>query len=342
MKRDLVDIDGLLESVFYRLPSVFPEFGWKPRSGGGWVATSRAHTKSLAAARPDRIVSLKPGGFFIFGMGGTHWMAYLNGGTFPQGEGWKSVVDELAARVGRDGPTALAVARVERRVDSGVLERLSQGAVVLSKLYPGRALRVLRERRISDETISARGLGYCSSVDEWLQASRVSRAEVDQVPGWPEKSGVWNERIIGPWRRSDGVISALFGRALATGPKYMVCGARPMLYGHDRWAKNAPEIVHIVEGLLNVSELESAGLKNVAALGGNAFSIEVQKTLARAGVKKALVALDADRGGSEGVDLLQRQLQVVGGPLEIEFVSVGRGNPTFLDFVGESRKVPTF
>lgn len=269
-------------------------------------------------------------------------MAYLNGGTFPQGEKWKSVVDELAMRVGRDGPTTLAVARGERRVDSGVLERLSQGAVALSKLYPGRALRVLRERRISDETISARGLGYCSNVDEWLEASHVSRAEVDQVPGWPKKSAVWNERIIGPWRRSGGAMSALFGRALSTGPKYMVCGVRPMLYGHDRWTQSAPATVHIIEGLLNVAELESGGLTNVAALGGNAFSIEVQKALARAGVKKALVALDADRGGSEGFERLQRQLEVEGGPLEIEFVSVARGNPTVLDFVGESRKVPTF
>jgi DNA primase len=226
-----------------------------------------------------------------------------------------------------------------RVVNEGVLERLVQGACLLAKQYPGKALRALRERGISDETISVRCLGYTSRVEEWLEVSRVTLAEAQQIPGWPEKYGVWNDRIVGPWRRFDGTTTALWGRALGAGPKYLVCGQRPILYGHDRWSP-APKVVNIIEGILNVCELETAGVANVGALGGNAFTFDVQDALIRAGVQKVRLALDADRGGAEGLELLQRQHRDIAGKLDIEIIHTKpgnrRGNPAAGDFGDET------
>ncbi len=335
--RETDGIESLLDDVFRRLPSVFPEFGWKARHGGGWVATSRTHTKGLCGARPSRVVCLTPQGFYVFGQGATHWLAYLAGGVFPSGAAWLRAVDELRARVGavRSRPVAPVTRPAVHHLGDqhvAVMARLVEGARGLRASYPGRGTRVLRGRGISDETMSLREMGYVSSLQEWLEVSRVRLADVRAIPGWPRHDELWEDRIVGPWRSADGELRALFGRALGESPaKYVVCGRRPLLYGHDRWMAGGrvPRRLTAVEGQLNVLELESAGVSDVSALGGNHVGDELVRALGDAGVEHLHVLFDGDEGGEEGMDALCR-LQ----PVETITVTGGiarRGNPTVDD-----------
>lgn len=335
MRDVMTDVESVLQAVFDRLPSVFPEFGWKARRGGGWVATARHHTKAVCGARPSRVVCLSPAGFYVFGQGATHWLAYLAGGAFPRGPGWREAVDELARRalLVPVAPRPAAPAARDVQGERAVLGRLLQGSLKLSKLYPGKPLAYLQGRGISDETMSRREVGYVSSVEEWLDVSRVQPHQLEDVTGWPERAGVWNDRVVGAWRGIDRSLRALWGRSLSAGPKYLVCGTRPALFGHDRWlgGSPSPEELVVVEGVLNVLELESQGVRNVCALGGTHLSSTTMDDLVTHGVRRLYVVFDGDVGGDDG--LMRLWEQRVPDGLDLSACLAAKGNPSRRDLV---------
>src|SRR3989344_4339752 len=74
----------VLPALFERLNSAFPEFGWT-RTGRGWTATNRDHTKRYSDARPGRVVCNIPSGFLVNGGQAMSWAAYVHGGATPKG-----------------------------------------------------------------------------------------------------------------------------------------------------------------------------------------------------------------------------------------------------------------
>lgn len=332
-KRSALD-EEILPRVFCALPSVFPEFGWVPRRGqGGWVSTNRSHTKSLCAARPSRVVCNEPTGFYVFGQGSTHWLAYLNGGSFPAGSRWKELVEEIATRAGASSLVAQPTPKLEVPSNERALAKLAGAAQTLLRENPGAAWRYARSRGICDGVVFSRELGFVPSVDEWFETAGVSRAEVSTTRGmlWSER--LWGNRLVAPWRNLRGDVVALWGRCLdgAVGvgigsrPKYAVAGDRPMLYGHDR-ALPGREVV-LIEGHMNLLELESAGLRGVASLGGDGVPAGLFEALAEVGVEKVTLGFDGDEAGMLAAARAQRGMTVP-RPLAIEVRCSPSGNPT--------------
>ena len=98
--------DQVLPSVFSRLDTVFPEFGWVCR-GRGWVATNESFAHTRFGVRADRIICTDQRGYYIYGSGHhEHWLSYVNGGVFPSGDHWHRVAGELAGRVSMKGFTS--------------------------------------------------------------------------------------------------------------------------------------------------------------------------------------------------------------------------------------------
>jgi len=94
-----------------------------------------------------------------------------------------------------------------------------------------------------------------------------------------------------------------------------------------------PETIIAIEGKLNVLELESAGLKDICALGGNHVSDELAVALRDVGVKHLHVVFDGDAGGDEGIDALLRLPHVDG--IMVTGCVAPKGNPTAKDILVE-------
>ena len=87
--------------VFEQLDRVFPEFGFV-RDARGWRATNDGATRSVFAARADRVVCHRPGGFLVFGAEPVRWLALVAGEERPTGRAFVEAVRELARRTGID------------------------------------------------------------------------------------------------------------------------------------------------------------------------------------------------------------------------------------------------
>ena len=87
--------------VFERLDEVFPEFGFV-RDARGWRATNDEATRRVFAARAERVVCHRPGGFLVFGAQPVRWLALIAGEQRPTGRAFVEAVRELARRTGID------------------------------------------------------------------------------------------------------------------------------------------------------------------------------------------------------------------------------------------------
>lgn len=98
----------VLPVLFERLPAVFPEFDWRPRGSGEWVAGPHADPAVAEFVGAGRVVRLackrsNAGHFFAHGGRRCSWERYLTGGASePQGKEFVRAVVRLAELVGVD------------------------------------------------------------------------------------------------------------------------------------------------------------------------------------------------------------------------------------------------
>jgi DNA primase len=175
------------------------------------------------------------------------------------------------------------------------------------------AMRVLRDRGMTDETIDLLGFGYAPNVglrahllkagftDPVLFRSGLVRQYEQQTP-----RDVFRNRLMIPIARESGVIVAFGGRALEPGqePKYYnspetsiyVKGRTLFGLNHSKPAISRLKYAVMVEGYFDWAQAWQAGITNVVASSGTALKLEQARLLKRFAAKIVL-NFDPDAAG---------------------------------------------
>lgn len=303
--------DVVLPALATRLDSAFPEFGWK-QDRYGWVATNQEMTHRVLGVRADRVVAhgASPAGFLVHGGEPMLWTAYLNGGEVPRGEGFVSVVRDLASRAGVETSPIDRAEPLDRRTElRHDFFRLCRAELRSEAGAPARSY--LERRGLPADGIEQADLGVVPAelfTKNALEAAGYSELEI-------AKSGVladgrWPGRLCGAWRDERARVGTLWARALESSDAssrylYLRGASRSGLppYGLSdlvRLPAAERREVTIVEGLIDVHHLRTKGFPAVAALGGARVQSESLRRLRRLGIDSLVLAFDNDPAGREG------------------------------------------
>lgn len=215
---------------------------------------------------------------------------------------------------------------------------------LLTKHASGEEARsYLKSRGIGSEAISQFNLGYAPnqwrSVSDFLILKKKYSAEELEAAGLvirKDSNSFYDRfrgRIIFPLKDHKGVVVGFSGRTLIkdekeakyiNSPETMLYSKSKMLYGlweNREYIRKENGIV-LVEGELDVIPSWQAGVKNVAAIKGSAFTQEQAQLMTRF-TKNVIMSLDADSAGQEAIkravtiaenmDLSIRVVQIIGG-----------------------------
>ncbi len=179
-----------------------------------------------------------------------------------------------------------------------------------------RYLQYFIDRNLSEETIKKFRLGFAPDsyekllpllksaghdLEEAANLGLINRSEKSQ--GWFDK---FRFRVIFPFHNTAGRIIGFGGRKLREEqqPKYLNSPESPIykkgeiLYGLHQAIQSVREngFLYIVEGYFDLLRLVEAGINNVAAVSGTAFT-ENQARLIRRYTKNVYIAFDGDSAG---------------------------------------------
>lgn len=309
--------EQVLPALFERLDVAFPDFGWR-RKGQGWTATNREYTKTLAGARPDRVVCNVPVGYYVHGGESVSWASHVSGIPSPRGRDFVEAVRQLADLAGVDAspldrePTPEEEA--ERR-KGGLLEAFFSYARGVLHSDAGKAAReYLVSRGFEVDALEDLPFGRFSSAEEvraHLEAAGFGAEDL-------KRSGLladsrWSGRLVIPWRDRWGCLRSFVARDLSgeaeEGSKYLYSRgtnkAALVAFGLDvaLRSKGGRADLVLVEGILDVISLQSRDFPNVAGIGGSGSELSPGRweALEGFGVRSVTLALDADEAGREGL-----------------------------------------
>jgi len=324
-------------SLFESLDTAFPEFGWKRNRSGGWTATTRETTKRAINARPDRVVCNQPVGFYAHGGSAVRWLDYVNGGSHPRGSEFPEAVRILSKYAGVPFPEVEWTEEQSVAAQKATRERNLQEdfwKVVKDELgtSQGKSTReYLINRGFKEEQIEELPFGLYPKQKQLMNsllAMDYGHDELQILPGLDEESvsrgkSWWEGRLTGIWRTRNRRPQSFWGRAPQwkdedKAPKYLYCGPSTGFFGLDRALNsilhpktnlsgdnasgNQNNSLLIVEGLIDVINLQANGFSNVVALGGKGdrLSVERWQELNSYGIKSVTLGLDADSSGLDG------------------------------------------
>ena len=191
----------------------------------------------------------------------------------------------------------------------------------------------LKERKINAGAIKLYGLGYApkqwQGVSTFLNQKKGYTMEELSAVGLVIRSdsGHYYDRFRGrvmfPLRDHKGSVVGFSGRTLSNdkkeakyinSPETLIYHKSKMLYGlyENREQIRKGDQIILVEGELDVLPSYQAGVKNVVAIKGSAFTEEMGRLIARY-TKNVVYALDADKAGQEAV----KRAVLVADPLEL-------------------------
>ncbi len=205
-----------------------------------------------------------------------------------------------------------------------------------------RAEAYLKERQIFSEARKNFKLGYAPaswrSVSDFLIKKKNYRIEEVEAVGLMVRKGKnvydrFRGRLMFPLRDARGRVLGFSGRVLVAetkeakyinSPETELYAKRKMLYGlfENKQAIRKMDKIILVEGEMDVLASWQAGVKNVVAIKGSAFT-EDQAQLIKRYTKNIVMALDADQAGEEAIkraveiadklDLNVRVVEIRGG-----------------------------
>ena len=215
---------------------------------------------------------------------------------------------------------------------------------LLTKHQSGEEARqYLKSRGIGSEAIGQFYLGYAPnqwrSVSDFLINKKGFTSEELEVAGLVIRKDAnsfydrFRGRVMFPLKDHKGVVVGFSGRTLLkdekeakyiNSPETMLYSKSRMLYGlweNREYIRKANGIV-LVEGELDVIPSWQAGVKNVAAIKGSAFTSEQAQLITRF-TKNVVMSMDSDLAGQEAIkravniaeslDMSIRVVQIVGG-----------------------------
>ena len=300
MKNDIVD----LVSGYVKLK----------RQGSNYMGLCPFHNEKS----PSFSVSRQKQMYYCFGCGAggnvfTFAMEYENL-TFPE------AIEFLAERSGVELPRMeySEEARKKANLRTVLLEINREAAryfYVQLKAEQGKTgYTYLKERRLSDETIRAFGLGYSNKYSDDLYRYLKSRGYSEDLIrqagliNTDEKHGVydkfWN-RVMFPIMDVNSKVIGFGGRVMGDGkPKYLNSPETPIfdksrnLYGLNRARSSRKPYFLLCEGYMDVISMHQAGFTNAVASLGTALTTG-HASLIKRYVKEVYLTYDSDGAGTK-------------------------------------------
>ena len=314
--RDLVAF--LDEEVLPRLTpaSIWPAVKWTSISGRYWRGPCPIHGGDNPTAFSVDTVSKGWKCFTHCGSGSA--VAYISNPAAPStptGRDFVEAVKKLAAFAGVPFPelerTPEEVKRAEERNRREDLLRAFLSIVQDALQGPaGKEARAYLAGRGLVDT-AAEDLGLFTTRAAVMAALTSKGFTPDEV----KASGVvhdgrWEGRLVIPWRDRRGNLGTFAARDLTgtaeEAQKYLyMTGTKKadlVAFGLDQALQRRPDHLVLVEGLLDVVNLQARGLVNVAAIGGAGGEMTAKRweALAALGAPPVVLALDNDEPGRAG------------------------------------------
>lgn len=193
------------------------------------------------------------------------------------------------------------------------------------------ALKYVKDRGFTDESIKSFGIGYAPRYSKLLdyiqQKKKFSKDELLRSGLFVEKEGKLRNkfimRVMFPIRSSSGKVIAFTGRILPGndfGPKYMnspeteIYHKKENFYGQyeSRQEIRKVDLVIICEGTTDVISAHQLGIKNIVAPLGTAITKEQLEKISKL-TKNILFLFDSDTAGQQALErgfLLAQTLQL--------------------------------
>jgi len=207
---------------------------------------------------------------------------------------------------------------------------------------------LLEQRKLSLDTIDSFGLGYAPSGWENLyrylvESKRYPVSLVEQAGLIkPNKAAtgyfdLFRERLMIPIKDLKGKVVAFGSRSLdGQEPKYLnspeseLFDKSKILYGLDRAKKsiNQKDQAIVVEGYFDVIALHSAGVENVVASLGTAFSQDQLKQLLRFSQSKQIIFnFDTDQAGLAATQRALKEIEpeIYSGQVQAKILQIPQG-----------------
>ena len=226
----------------------------------------------------------------------------------------------LADRAGVELPEPESSGEAKKRADTkAILLEINKAAaqyfyVQLLRPQGGHALTYLKDRKLSDDTIKAFGLGYSNKYSDDLYKYLKSKGYKDDMISQAglisidEKYGVhdkfWN-RVMFPIMDVNSRVIGFGGRVMGDAkPKYLnspetiIFDKSRNLYGLNRARKSRKPYFLLCEGYMDVISLHQAGFTNAVASLGTALT-PGHAALIKRYVNEVYLTYDSDEAGTK-------------------------------------------
>ena len=226
----------------------------------------------------------------------------------------------LADRAGVELPEPEYSGEAKKRADTkAILLEINKAAaqyfyVQLLRPQGGHALTYLKDRKLSDDTIKAFGLGYSNKYSDDLYKYLKSKGYKDDMISQAglisidEKYGVhdkfWN-RVMFPIMDVNSRVIGFGGRVMGDAkPKYLnspetiIFDKSRNLYGLNRARKSRKPYFLLCEGYMDVISLHQAGFTNAVASLGTALT-PGHAALIKRYVNEVYLTYDSDEAGTK-------------------------------------------
>lgn len=226
----------------------------------------------------------------------------------------------LADRAGVELPEPEYSGEAKKRADTkAILLEINKAAaqyfyVQLLRPQGGHALTYLKDRKLSDDTIKAFGLGYSNKYSDDLHKYLKSKGYKDDMISQAglisidEKYGVhdkfWN-RVMFPIMDVNSRVIGFGGRVMGDAkPKYLnspetiIFDKSRNLYGLNRARKSRKPYFLLCEGYMDVISLHQAGFTNAVASLGTALT-PGHAALIKRYVNEVYLTYDSDEAGTK-------------------------------------------
>ena len=284
------------------------------RSGRNYFGLCPFHNEKS----PSFSVSRQKQMYYCFGCGAggnvfTFLMEYEN-------YSFVEALKYLADRAGVELPEPEYSGEAKKRADTkAILLEINKAAaqyfyVQLLRPQGGHALTYLKDRKLSDDTIKAFGLGYSNKYSDDLYKYLKSKGYKDDMISQAglisidEKYGVhdkfWN-RVMFPIMDVNSRVIGFGGRVMGDAkPKYLnspetiIFDKSRNLYGLNRARKSRKPYFLLCEGYMDVISLHQAGFTNAVASLGTALT-PGHAALIKRYVNEVYLTYDSDEAGTK-------------------------------------------
>ncbi len=268
---------------------------------------------------PSFIVTPSRGRYHCFGCGtggdAISFIMEIEGLSFPE------AVEVLARPLNIDLSSYLAdeESEGERRSFHRANEAATQlwSEALMDPQHGAQALQYMKDRGFGEKILRQFDVGWAPGLPGWLEdnlaksgvdgelAHRADLLRASKQADRPGSYAYFRNRLMFPIRSISRQVVGFGGRIVGQGePKYLnsadstYFSKSKLLYGFDssRMPIAREKTAILVEGYLDVMALVQAGIPNVVATCGTAFTVE-QAKLIRRGAQNVLLVFDGDKAG---------------------------------------------